>query len=122
MRISDWSSDVCSSDLLLRPSSAYGGKLPASQSPSTQIRGRGRAAASKRVTRCSGRYAPEDPGIRHCTRPVVRSRPVGLGAVPRPGNRTDLERDWAAAQLDQRQGPRFRSEEHTYELQSLMRT
>src|SRR3546814_2798645 len=90
MRISDWSSDVCSSDLGARPDRPRG------------IGGRGRAAL-----RCS--------------------LPFGRGFVPHhSGCATNFLRGAAATGDDpsgpsQQPGRTLRSEEHTSELQSLMR-
>src|SRR3546814_6343865 len=98
MRISDWSSDVCSSDL-------------------PRLRGhRGaRRLAAGKPARCAGQRLPlaaraaQPPQPRepqrsrdHHRGPVAAARPLG-GARP-PGG-----------------GHRLRSEEHTSELQSLMR-
>src|SRR3546814_2493287 len=94
MRIRDWSSDVCSSDLLLRQ----------------ERRRRGRRQADR---------APvQEPGLRH-------------GAVPRPARARDLGHAdhrylFAGAGTGRvllRASVRAdgRSEEHTSELQSLMR-
>src|SRR3546814_6886548 len=81
MRISDWSSDVCSSDL-----------EPSSQSTSASV---GRRKAM-------------------CWRPSGRRPALG-------GRRPDIPNHFS---LDTRQSSscRLRSEEHTSELQSLMRT
>src|SRR3546814_2770179 len=89
MRISDWSSDVCSSDLT-RPGAGFrrdseGSR--ASHRPASVARGAGRRQASSR-----GRP------------PAVRRR---------DGRRRSM--------LRRRQAPRLRSEEHTSELESLMR-
>src|SRR3546814_4836212 len=78
MRISDWSSDVCSSDL-----------ATASSSPASwPTGGRGRVEAK------SVRIVPADHIARDASQPIHRYRPE----------------TWAC-----------RSEEHTSELQSLMR-
>src|SRR3546814_1410334 len=91
MRISDWSSDVCSSDLA-RPS-RHSHKHRAS--PSTGFRLRGPAPGVDRHVR-TGRCAPVRGHRRGHDRQASHPRP-------------------AAAR------PRGRSEEHTSELQSLMR-
>src|SRR3546814_1197092 len=88
MRISDWSSDVCSSDL-------------------TAVHRRSRSGA---ILDCAGRFFPSrrrEPHDRH-------------GAPPRaaaPG----VSRSVEPAGLSSSIGPAARSEEHTSELQSLMR-
>src|SRR3546814_3276492 len=85
MRISDWSSDVCSSD------------LPSARVPLDAARSR-RARSSARLCRGNERRYGHVP----------QSRGAGYGRGDRGGTRTALYR------------PR-RSEEHTSELQSLMR-
>src|SRR3546814_8982538 len=98
MRISDWSSDVCSSDLaaersFLRPDAARGSReLAPLQQLLLQLPARRRPSAGA----------------------------IALGAQgERPDRQHDHhvhERPWRT-----RRGPRDRSEEHTSELQSLMR-
>src|SRR3546814_10237363 len=106
MRISDWSSDVCSSDL---PDAA----------------GAGRAAVA-RVRACLGRRYAGFPRARtHGRRAPAGGddRPAaGAGAGGRGGGRGDARVDMALAlgdRLEQLHPPR--SEEHTPELQSIMR-
>src|SRR3546814_9783543 len=100
MRISDWSSDVCSSDLRARPAGLHD-------------RRRGR-----RTRHFAGAAAGRlQPGPDAAARPGVRGR----------RNADDLRRgDAAAAACRTDRQRRFftgrpRSEEHTSELQSLMR-
>src|SRR3546814_1834234 len=84
MRISDWSSDVCSSDLRVRDQQPLRPRAP-------------------------------DPGAARPAR-MARSRAGGRFGVP---GRLDAR---GAGRLLQRHQPRAaRSEEHTSELQSLMR-
>src|SRR3546814_7575533 len=98
MRISDWSSDVCSSDLLdlarddlLRPSCAVADRSCGDQGPGADA---GRRAGAR------------GPGRAHAR---------ANGAVCLRQNPSAVERDDCAGA-----NPR-RSEEHTSELQSLMR-
>src|SRR3546814_4213837 len=101
MRISDWSSDVCSSDLPFAVPPAH----PARRSPGAAIDGQQDAGD---VARHGARQ--EDRGI--------AAFPIDALAPQRnqPAHRVDLLR---AAPLP---GSRIdRSEEHTSELQSLMR-
>src|SRR3546814_10286764 len=84
MRMSDWSSDVCSSDLGCRP------PPPRRRRQTPPIRASSRRWADRRRTDGACRSAR---GSRH--------------------DRRSRSRDWRAA--------RRRSEEHTSELQSLMR-
>src|SRR3546814_4407425 len=99
MRISDWSSDVCSSDLLLVHRGAHAG-LPAAQGarqPQRRTAGRARrGAAHLRAARPRARGA----GRAGCA--------AGADTGRRDPLRGRLVRLW-------------RSEEHTSELQSLMR-
>src|SRR3546814_1212280 len=102
MRISDWSSDVCSSDLPLRLDQAegrwtYGGGVLGISAPSARIRD---AADERRFEPVSARdvkLALEDGVIRG----------DAIIARPKDGRRLALV---------------SRSEEHTSELQSLMST
>src|SRR3546814_9601208 len=101
MRISDWSADVCSSDLALPPSRPNGAAA-------------GKAGADRQ---CSGRM-PALSWARHCIlRPFCN---------PRHGNRRDTNFEGYAGPCLAAGGrlrrERVRTEEHTYELQSLMRT
>src|SRR3546814_7400508 len=106
MRISDWSSDVCSSDLRSPPASAPTG------------------ASSTRSSRAGLDPPPADAAGR---RPALRlhgppGATPGTGAQPVPGKRhavhdPEAGRSTPAFALEQ-----HRSEEHTSELQSLMRT
>src|SRR3546814_3447634 len=100
MRISDWSSDVCSSDLgLVRGSdfgrAAQGDRLEAAQYPATNL---------------DDRLAPAESGRRGLfDRHRAAARHDRAAASRRCGRADELRR---------RLG---RSEEHTSELQSLMR-
>src|SRR3546814_9362665 len=111
MRISDWSSDVCSSDLL------------ALAVDDVKTAGDDDRGARQRIL--AGHVTPQDEGDQR--------RPEKLGIVERHqgGDRCISERD-GACKLDKpardadarKQQPlagRGRSEEHTSELQSLMR-
>src|SRR3546814_2251235 len=97
MRISDWSSDVCSSDLVLPAVHEVPRRGTGSRS---QGAGRGRAAHDQREDRAR---VPQAAG-------VLQRRVPAAGACRhrdhRPAGRGGL----------------LRSEEHTSELQSLMRT
>src|SRR3546814_1245314 len=94
MRISDWSSDVCSSDLL------FGA-------------GPGRAPRSRQGFHRPRRGAHDARG--KCRARLPRARDDPDDAAPARGERRRLSR----AQVDRLW--RVRSEEHTSELQSLMR-
>src|SRR3546814_9955083 len=93
MRISDWSSDVCSSDLAAR---SYPGKC-------SRLVG---AAASDMVVRAYARLG--DTRRSHCDRDGGRPGNFCRLCCKRPVSRLA----WSGA---------HRSEEHTSELQSLMR-
>src|SRR3546814_1030540 len=113
MRISDWSSDVCSSDLI-----AIGG-----------LSGTGKSTLARTLGDAVGR----PPGARILRSDVLRKRLAGVFAetpLPASGYTAEASRAtymaldglaWAA--LATGQGViADRSEEHTSELQSLMRT
>src|SRR3546814_7983459 len=97
MRISDWSSDVCSSDLLLRGA----------------VQGN---AAALRHRRARADADGEDPRLPDL--PLHRADHPGRPLFPvlQPGRRRRSAPDRILAEV-----PLERSEEHTSELQSLMR-
>src|SRR3546814_7324330 len=105
MRISDWSSDVCSSDLLRaeRLPLAIGAPDPARIAAAI-----GSRPERDRIYAAIGLAAGD----------VGRAGDVGAGMMPRhaPGARAGFDR------VDDRIGDASRSEEHTSELQSLMRS
>src|SRR3546814_1567134 len=110
MRISDWSSDVCSSDLqlraklrLLRDSRRHAGR-PGTVASILAAAGRWPLAARAR----RDRDLRAGPGETH---PVVAFR----------GERQPHHRPPYCRRRPQRRLPQLRSEEHTSELQSLMR-
>src|SRR3546814_3450852 len=113
MRISDWSSDVCSSDLRRRPAGADGpDRLIGDDERRARAGGRDGAVklAAHHVQRLSGvafrfRLADADDGCQ-----AVADRGFGLGAHLFAG----FMLVGAALAV-------ARSEEHTSELQSLMR-
>src|SRR3546814_5563919 len=103
MRISDWSSDVCSSDLLVR-------REQDQQPPRGRADRADRSAAVRRFAghAQAGRFPPG---------PEARAAQAAGGVPPTdPRGREPLALHRAAAAV-----PRDRSEEHTSELQSLMR-
>src|SRR3546814_9225629 len=102
MRISDWSSDVCSSDLLLQGFRPQGLRLPG------RLRG--------------GHAAPAPPGVGGLERrpPWLMSVRVDFGAVP-AFHRRVMSTAFPFGIAIRIPDP-ARSEEHTSELQSLMRT
>src|SRR3546814_8455635 len=106
MRISDWSSDVCSSDL--------GGGAPYRSHP--RCRGTWRGGG------CPDRRRPfRSDGV---VRPLSDLRNVArltVGSGTKTCNASRLSHSFATAWAIIRDGSRNRSEEHTSELQSLMR-
>src|SRR3546814_4222572 len=108
MRISDWSSDVCSSDL-------PGGRRPLRRLPSlapgrcsgTAARRRGRPHGCRRAPLCAL------PGQKRTTGEAPDSRGCRVDDIIKEENRT-MHRMLLAVLL-------ARSAEHTSELQSLMR-
>src|SRR3546814_2857546 len=102
MRISDWSSDVCSSDLTAARASARSTRTWASADP----------PASNGVRHHSTRQGPLLQGGQRLVEGLARTHHrCGLGVVG----------GVVAADVDRRALHRQRSEEHTSELQSLMR-
>src|SRR3546814_6715651 len=125
MRISDWSSDVCSSDLLCK---AQGGsEIKAAEPPGKTDQTRHdadltmkalrhqlehRAIADAQRQHC---YDEEDQSERHC------GGPGADGDQRRGCNRVHQRQGSNAAEAVGKCAPQRRSEEHTSELQSLMR-
>src|SRR3546814_4693990 len=93
MRISDWSSDVCSSDLLRRNCGREMGDVQAAQ--------------PLRCEQAAHRFAGE-------LRIAFLANPAGLPAIVELGG-------GGAEMIDEIRRHAVRSEEHTSELQSLMR-
>src|SRR3546814_3935951 len=124
MRISDWSSDVCSSDL------AAGVDVPVQAGGGVRSVEAARALADAGVTRVvMGTAALEDPGL---VATISERQPVALGLDVR--GREVAVRGWAEGSgVDWSEALRrladagaeavvvtqIRSEEHTSELQSL---
>src|SRR3546814_8814559 len=121
MRISDWSSDVCSSDLsdLDQPRADILGRA----------RSRSRAAglARQRARRASRRRAD---GRRRSGEPHVRDPAMAVEAAARSDGAVDSRSERRSAtrpmKSDQRRLDSFeshgRTEEHMYELQYVMHT
>src|SRR3546814_3310641 len=106
MRISDWSSDVCSSDLA--------GQHSALRGPVDQPQRRPQVAGCEaRLLRAGHRFhnRRHRPGSAACVEGLHRAHRVD----------SDLAAELLAGFLSQERGHRLRSEEHTSELQSLMR-
>src|SRR3546814_8053064 len=110
MRISDWSSDVCSSDLLVLADAG-----------DAEIAGVGVAEIKARHGR--GRQHREMVGQRRTRRVagVEQLEQDAFQAVFGTGGIAGGRADTAIFLLDDRLGRQLRSEEHTSELQSLMR-
>src|SRR3546814_8428207 len=108
MRISDWSSDVCSSDLLDR-------QMRLQLAPEGDAFQQGAAPVQPRQAEAEGRVHVEvavDEGRRHQV-------PAGVDLLPR--RRLDLRSHFGDAAILHGDVLPARSEEHTSELQSLMR-
>src|SRR3546814_1380041 len=112
MRISDWSSDVCSSDLPYRPAGAYAGRGRHSGDRLRLPAGRALQPADSPYARALSPPA-EQPGAPDPDLRQLRARAVARQAGP------DLTGGHHAV-LGRRRGA-ARSEEPTSELQSLMR-
>src|SRR3546814_4913777 len=126
MRISDWSSDVCSSDLSRRlgddaaQGPAFGGRLAGDaardRTDGAFGPGRARGSADRRAPRA--RRDGQRIGRTAATRRSCRVRPACRG------RRYDTEPDQRACPVHRQipvESQPARSEEHTSELQSLMR-
>src|SRR3546814_8232152 len=125
MRISDWSSDVCSSDLACLPNSACRKKkATASSWPRARTGSKMRAMGRTRQ-----RMPPNEP-IRRCILSGERDErgrlirlalsPDGL-VLPDAAARAPGRGAWLAPDRAALENAISRSEEHTSELQSLMR-
>src|SRR3546814_10562315 len=135
MRISDWSSDVCSSDLLVRQGAAHRDDTvrrlgrPADQPPRHGKLGNEVDVAA---ARSDGDRQPEAPPQHHGSN-AVGIEIVGideadaLATLQKPAERRSgagikqVRRETHAAFGDREVARVVRSEEHTSELQSLMR-
>src|SRR3546814_1751183 len=106
MRISDWSSDVCSSDLIQREAL---GKAPFHSAEEFLSLGTGGEARAPLPMLICAAAASLAPGVDHVAGAVERVMLPGK-LVPRGSHLVMAER-----------GAMRRSEEHTSELQSLMR-
>src|SRR3546814_7774436 len=130
MRISDWSSDVCSSDLGARARSGFGSEdhpPPSKYSAVSSLHlgewlnslARTRPSAPCCENAATPRVAARRKRSTECTALRIRA-PL---TVPR---RSGKGSNRAGEPRDKKRGPRprgrHRSEEHTSELQSLMRT
>src|SRR3546814_2536811 len=121
MRISDWSSDVCSSDLLF----AGDGWAVVSASPERLVSVRGDVVKTRPIAGTRPRFDGDDDGARIrelVGHPKERAEHVMLVDL----ERNDLGRVCVAGsvEVDELMGVEsyaHRSEEHTSELQSLMR-
>src|SRR3546814_7258251 len=103
MRISDWSSDVCSSDLPVQPA------------PGVRVqREARRRLGHQRIAQCQQRDVFEDVGVVAGVEGVAVVHGIG-GWDPGAGGwgKPSVSSGW--------RGKLSRSEEHTSELQSLMR-
>src|SRR3546814_5702881 len=123
MRISDWSSDVCSSDLR---------EIDAADPPPEHQPGEGRRDQPRQQEDADDRHeaafehAPPpgqfgDTAPHHEIGQFAVAKPVEL-EVHRQGIAAQAEEDALTEAEDSPFAPEQRSEEHTSELQSLMRT
>src|SRR3546814_4550986 len=103
MRISDWSSDVCSSDLLYRK-----GRLRPWNSPELlMLREPPERLPSRQDYSCDSKWSADE------TRNSPGASTFSSSTTP---SFTSIAKRWPRAPM-----PNLRSEEHTSELQSLMR-
>src|SRR3546814_9809262 len=110
MRISDWSSDVCSSDLLIRAGNDAGGEGAGAAAPPTVYRALDFLLANGFIHKLESVNA-----FVACHHPSTAQHSVPFLICDRCHSATELEDLDVVAQLE------ARSEEHTSELQSLMR-
>src|SRR3546814_3116541 len=115
MRISDWSSDVCSSDLILGIEIETHVELDAADGRKIVTFRIEKQAVEQRF-RCltRGRFAWAHDAINIGERMIAIFRLVGLQRVAHPGASSNMINIEQFEMVD-------RSEEHTSELQSLMR-
>src|SRR3546814_2196616 len=116
MRISDWSSDVCSSDLSVMAAAPQAARRPRIVNP---VNG-SVYAIDPDIPADRQRLAVTVSGAVAGHRLILDKRPAGdadagLQIVPRPGSHVLALVDPGGRTIDRR------SEEHTSELQSLMR-
>src|SRR3546814_5570388 len=118
MRISDWSTDVCSSELvfrILRISISIIGPRPATPQVSSNFRGSTSPREEGSGGEGSGRNRTDDCGLRAFS--------AASGAVMVARRSVDQHQHGGASTMSEfLTGHTERSEEHTSELQSLMRT
>src|SRR3546814_2440947 len=112
MRISDWSSDVCSSDLQTRSS---GISVPGSDRPVAILPDRGAEALVQQCFAVRRHRTPSDRAD-NAVRIILEGVQVGQLDDPRRSS-GPAGSDKACGQA----GAERRAEEHTSELQSLMR-
>src|SRR3546814_1688028 len=111
MRISDWSSDVCSSDLAeIEPTASPTEAEPVVEKPKRTRRKKVEVAAEEAIAESAAETAA--PEARPEAQPESRSE-----AEPQSEPELRSEPDTGTPE----QAPANRSEEHTSELQSLMR-
>src|SRR3546814_9577877 len=107
MRISDWSSDVCSSDLAVFPSPSFASSLQEQAGLSSPLKGRG-LSAQQFLFELLGHFLD------------ILRRPAGDVHAEAQAHRRQHFLDFVKRLAAEVRGAE-RSEEHTSELQSLMR-
>src|SRR3546814_10316230 len=125
MRISDWSSDVCSSDLLLEHLTFRGSEhIPDGEAKRIWQRfgvtfG---SDSNAQTTPTQTVYQLDLPSVTPANLDESMKLLAGMMREPRISDAAvDAERGVVLAELRESNGPQKRSEEHTSELQSLMR-
>src|SRR3546814_1894624 len=118
MRISDWSSDVCSSDLVWALADPEGSQSLKQIAPGMALLGFSTDLGIAVVSSCENFFSRIDEPI-HL---IITSPPYPLAKPRRYGNVTEAQYvDWLCKTLEPVIKLLVRSEEHTSELQSLMR-
>src|SRR3546814_5991690 len=122
MRISDWSSDVCSSDLCDSACAALGTRARLSYIRTGQRVGRSPARRKRRAGGKSGLHGNTVPGNARRGRPQGKChRKQTAVASARQGRKGAVRAHRGSGNGNGTANPNGRSEEHTSELQSLMR-
>src|SRR3546814_10772047 len=117
MRISDWSSDVCSSDLVGRASPPVGSRSGPAAEEGRRGRGEGWRRRRNGARDAGQDHQPADP--RRILMGRARIIPANPSAIFLPFQSRWVEDNKRLKMA--RKGRQLRSEEHTSELQSLIR-
>src|SRR3546814_8586466 len=115
MRISDWSSDVCSSDLLVQRFTGETGSIQAGQLAAYDI------VNSREAGPISFTTGPQWIGVKTGDVVTLDVPDEGFNAQPVLIKRVEIDPATKKDRFEAEPETSYRSEEHTTELQSLMR-